>query len=56
MYVYMSFFYSCFLFSKLTRYVLASGGGDNMVKMWDLRKKKSMYTIPAHSNTITAVK
>lgn len=37
-------------------YHLASGGEDNTCRIWDLRKKKSLYIIPAHSNLISQVK
>lgn len=35
---------------------LASGGEDNTCRIWDLRKRKSVYIIPAHSNLISQVK
>lgn len=37
-------------------YHLATGGEDNTCRIWDLRKKKSLYIIPAHSNLISQVK
>lgn len=37
-------------------YHLATGGEDNTCRIWDLRKRKSLYTIPAHSNLISQVK
>lgn len=37
-------------------YHLASGGEDNTCRIWDLRKRKSLYVIPAHSNLISQVK
>ncbi|PRQ44921.1 putative transcription factor WD40-like family [Rosa chinensis] len=37
-------------------YYLAPGGEDNTCRIWDLRKKKSIYIIPAHSNLISQVK
>jgi U4/U6 small nuclear ribonucleoprotein PRP4 len=37
-------------------YHLATGGEDNTCRIWDIRKKKSLYTIPAHSNLISQVK
>lgn len=37
-------------------YHLASGGEDNLCRIWDLRMRKSLYTIPAHSNLISQVK
>lgn len=35
---------------------MASGGEDNTCRIWDLRKRKSLYVIPAHSNLISQVK
>lgn len=37
-------------------YHLATGGEDNTCRIWDLRKKRSLYTIPAHSNLISQIK
>jgi WD40 repeat protein len=37
-------------------YHLATGGEDNTCRIWDLRKKKSLYVIPAHSNLVSQVK
>nr|AFN53638.1 hypothetical protein [Linum usitatissimum] len=37
-------------------YHLATGGEDNTCRIWDLRKKKSLYVIPAHSNLVSHVK
>lgn len=37
-------------------YHLASGGEDNSCRIWDLRKRKSLYIIPAHSNLLSQVK
>lgn len=37
-------------------YHLATGSEDNTCRIWDLRKKKSLYIIPAHSHLISQVK
>lgn len=37
-------------------YHLATGGEDNTCRIWDLRKRKSLYVIPAHSNLVSQVK
>ncbi|TQE05823.1 hypothetical protein C1H46_008506 [Malus baccata] len=37
-------------------YYLATGGEDNTCRILDLRKRNSIYTIPAHSNLISQVK
>lgn len=38
------------------RYHIATGSGDNTCKVWDLRQRKCIYTIPAHENLVTGVK
>lgn len=35
---------------------LATGGEDNTCRIWDLRKKGCLYTIPAHANLISQIK
>lgn len=40
----------------LGRYHVATGSGDNTCKVWDLRQRKCIYTIPAHQNLVTGVK
>lgn len=37
-------------------YQLATASEDNMIKIWDLRQSKCIYTIPAHNNLISKVK
>lgn len=37
-------------------YHLATGGEDNTCRIWDLRKRKSLYIIPAHASSISQVK
>jgi len=34
-------------------YQIATGSDDNTIKTWDLRKKGSLYTIPAHNKAIS---
>ena len=43
----MKFSYNCFQ--------LASGSDDNTVKIWDLRRKGCIYTLPAHQKTISDI-
>lgn len=38
------------------RYHLATGSGDNTCKVWELRNRKCLYTIPAHQNLLSAVR
>lgn len=37
-------------------YHLATASADNTCKIWDLRKRSILYTIPAHTNLISDVK
>lgn len=51
--------YSLFLTSILyltPSYHIATGSGDNTCKVWDLRQRRCIYTIPAHHNLVTGVK
>ena len=44
--------FSSFVYS----YHVATGSEDQKVMIWDLRKRKAVYTIPAHTNLISYVK
>lgn len=35
---------------------IITGSADNTIKVWDLRRRQVVYTIPAHTNIITDVK
>jgi len=37
-------------------YHVATGSEDNSVKIWDLRQRCCLYTIPAHTNLVSQVK
>lgn len=37
-------------------YHAATGSGDNTCKVWDLRRRKCIYTIPSHQNLVSSVK
>jgi U4/U6 small nuclear ribonucleoprotein PRP4 len=37
-------------------YQVATGSEDNSVKMWDLRKRSCVYTVPAHTKLISDIK
>jgi len=39
----------------LCRYHIASGSEDNTVKIWDVRQRCCVYTIPAHTNLVSHV-
>ena len=38
------------------RYHVATGSEDNCAKIWDLRQRKCVYTVPAHTNTVSKIK
>ena len=40
----------------LCRYQIATGSGDDTVRIWDLRALKSQYIIPAHKSSVSDVK
>eukprot|EP00879_Flechtneria_rotunda_P022554 GHRR01023811.1.p1 GENE.GHRR01023811.1~~GHRR01023811.1.p1 ORF type:complete len:210 (+),score=52.64 GHRR01023811.1:596-1225(+) len=35
---------------------VATGSDDHQVKVWDLRKRKAIYTIPAHTSLVSTVR
>jgi WD40 repeat protein len=37
-------------------YHIATGSEDNTIKIWDLRHRNCVYTIPAHTNLVSKVK
>lgn len=37
-------------------YHVATGSEDNTARLWDLRKKGSLYTFPAHQSTVAMVR
>lgn len=37
-------------------YHIVTGSEDNTCKIWDLRKRSCVYTIPAHTNLVSCVK
>jgi U4/U6 small nuclear ribonucleoprotein PRP4 len=43
-------------FHPVNGFQVATCSLDNTVKIWDLRKRKCSYTLPAHSNVLTDVK
>lgn len=45
-----------FLVLCSVRYHLATGSGDNTCKVWELRNRKCLYTVPAHQNLLSAVR
>uniref|UniRef100_G3PS34 Pre-mRNA processing factor 4 (PRP4)-like domain-containing protein n=1 Tax=Gasterosteus aculeatus aculeatus TaxID=481459 RepID=G3PS34_GASAC len=45
-----------FLCFCVLRHHLATGSGDNTCKVWELRNRKCLYTVPAHQNLVSAVR
>lgn len=35
---------------------LATGSDDNTIKVWDLRRRQNLYSIPAHNKLISDLK
>ena len=35
---------------------MVTGSADNTIKVWDLRMRKHVYTMPAHSSVVSKVK
>lgn len=33
-----------------------AGGDDHTAKVWDLRQRKALYTLPAHTSLISTVR
>jgi len=42
--------------SDSNSYQFATGSSENVVKIWDMRRRANIYTIPAHSALVAAVK
>src|SRR5467141_2530112 len=38
------------------RYQIATGAGDDTIRIWDLRSLSSVYTIPAHVSNVADVR
>lgn len=36
-------------------YQMATGSEDNTARIWDLRKRACLYTLPAHQSTVSMV-
>jgi U4/U6 small nuclear ribonucleoprotein PRP4 len=43
-------------YTDTRRYQVATGSGDDTVKIWDLRALKAQYTIPAHKSSVSDLK
>ena len=43
-------------FLCLCRYQIATGAGDDTIRIWDMRSLKALYTIPAHLSNVSDVR
>ncbi len=41
---------------SLNRYQIATGSGDDTIRIWDMRKIKALHTIPAHKSNISDIR
>lgn len=49
--------YSRFLFILVfVRYQIATGAGDDTIRIWDMRSLKAIYTIPAHLSNVSDIR
>lgn len=39
-----------------TRYQVATGAGDDTIRLWDIRSLKALYTIPAHLSNVSDIR
>ena len=49
-------FHSVFVADCGGRYQIATGSGDDTVRIWDLRALKTQYIIPAHKSSVSDLK
>lgn len=45
----------CSEISRLCSYQIATGAGDDTIRIWDMRSLKALYTIPAHLSNVSDV-
>lgn len=45
-----------FAYWFLSRYQIATGAGDDTIRIWDMRAISSIYTIPAHVSNVSDVR
>lgn len=41
---------------RFTRYQVATGAGDDTIRLWDIRSLKALYTIPAHLSNVSDIR
>ena len=42
--------------TSLFRYHFVTGSDDNSVRVWELRRRKCIYQLPAHTNLVSKIK
>jgi WD40 repeat protein len=47
---------SCCHSDMLPRYQIATGSGDDSIRIWDMRSLQALYTIPAHLSNVSDVR
>jgi len=40
----------------MVRFQVVTGSEDNTCRIWDIRQRSCIYTIPAHTNLVSGVK
>ena len=40
----------------VARYQIATGSGDDTIRIWDMRSLKALYTIPAHLSNVADIR
>ena len=46
----------CLISYYLRSYQIATGSGDDTIRIWDMRSLKALYTIPAHLSNVSDVR
>jgi U4/U6 small nuclear ribonucleoprotein PRP4 len=42
--------------SSFLRYQVATGSGDDTIRLWDIRSLRALYTIPAHLSNVSDIR
>lgn len=45
-----------FFLTTFYRYQVATGAGDDSIRIWDMRSLQSLYTIPAHNSIVSDIR
>lgn len=52
----LHFSYYAQVLSTLRRHQIATGSGDDTIRIWDMRSLQALYTIPAHLSNVADVR